>query len=60
MLACCVGLQICFVGDEGFRELSARDPVADALLETGIAEDKSAAWAERRARIEASMVARGV
>ncbi|MEW5300163.1 MAG: hypothetical protein WDW36_003112 [Sanguina aurantia] len=52
------GHEICFVGDEGFRELSALDPTADELLQTAISEDKSNAWMERRARMEADMAAR--
>ncbi|XP_038053751.1 glyoxalase domain-containing protein 4-like [Patiria miniata] len=35
------GLEICFVGDEAFRELSQVDPKADQLLDEGIKADKS-------------------
>lgn len=38
------GHEICFVGDEGFRELSQVDPKANELIETSIAEDKSDDW----------------
>jgi lactoylglutathione lyase len=36
--------EICFVGDEGFRELSKVDPDGDKLLEEAIAADKSDEW----------------
>jgi len=42
------GYEICFVGDEGFRELSKIDPQAESLLETAISEDKSVEWFEKR------------
>jgi hypothetical protein len=35
------GHEICFVGDEGFRDLSAVDPEADAALNKEISRDKS-------------------
>ncbi|XP_022085862.1 glyoxalase domain-containing protein 4-like [Acanthaster planci] len=35
------GLEICFVGDEAFRELSQVDPKADQLLDEAIKADKS-------------------
>jgi len=38
------GHEICFVGDEAFRELSQVDPTADALINTAIQEDKSDEW----------------
>lgn len=38
------GHEICFVGDEAFRELSAVDPGGDDLLNTAMAEDKSDEW----------------
>lgn len=38
------GHEICFVGDEGFRELSKVDPEGDALLEKALQEDKSREW----------------
>ncbi|MFH4974266.1 hypothetical protein AB6A40_000975 [Gnathostoma spinigerum] len=36
--------EICFVGDEGFRELSAVDPKSDQLLRNAIDEDHSSEW----------------
>ncbi len=42
------GHEICLVGDEGFRQLSAQDPAADALLEQALAADGSRAWYEKR------------
>lgn len=36
--------EICFVGDEGFRELSRIDPEADTLVEKSLQEDKSSEW----------------
>lgn len=38
------GHEICFVGDEAFRELSQVDPKADLLLDQAIAADKSDEW----------------
>lgn len=38
------GHEICFVGDEGFRELSKVDPNADQLINDAIAKDKSDDW----------------
>ncbi|XP_020602785.1 glyoxalase domain-containing protein 4-like [Orbicella faveolata] len=38
------GHEICFVGDEAFRELSKVDPEGDSLLNTAMAEDKSDEW----------------
>ncbi|XP_072024637.1 glyoxalase domain-containing protein 4-like [Amphiura filiformis] len=38
------GHEICFVGDEAFRELSQVDPKADDALNQGIEADKSAEW----------------
>lgn len=42
------GHEICFVGDEGFRELSKVDPGADRSLEISIEEDKSDEWFEKK------------
>jgi len=42
------GYEICFVGDEGFRELSKIDPQAGALLENALSKDKSVEWFEKR------------
>jgi len=36
--------EICFVGDEAFRELSAVDPNAEKMLLEAIEKDKSAEW----------------
>lgn len=44
------GHEICFVGDEGFRELSRTDPDANNLIEKSIAEDKSDEWFEKKNR----------
>lgn len=49
----CGPLQICFVGDEGFSALSARDPRGPELLEEAIAADGSVAWFKRQAEMEA-------
>ncbi|KAL3847754.1 hypothetical protein ACJMK2_018648 [Sinanodonta woodiana] len=38
------GHEICFVGDEAFRELSQVDPKADNLIDQAIAADKSVEW----------------
>jgi len=38
------GHEICFVGDEAFRELSKVDPEGGKLLDKAMAEDKSDEW----------------
>ncbi|XP_065891509.1 glyoxalase domain-containing protein 4-like isoform X1 [Dysidea avara] len=38
------GHEICFVGDEAFRELSQVDPKADQLIDEAMQADKSAEW----------------
>jgi len=38
------GHEICFVGDEAFRELSKPDPEGDRLLSEAIEKDKSDEW----------------
>ncbi|CAN9510888.1 unnamed protein product [Ophioblennius macclurei] len=38
------GHEICFVGDEAFRQLSAVDPKGNELLDQAMAEDKSDEW----------------
>lgn len=43
------GHEICFVGDEGFRELSRTDEKADALLQKAMDGDASRAWHAKRA-----------
>lgn len=42
------GHEICFVGDEGFRELSKVDPEANKLIEQSITEDKSNEWFQKK------------
>jgi len=42
------GHEICFVGDEGFRELSKVDPKANELIEQSLAEDKSEEWFRKK------------
>jgi len=44
------GQEICFVGDEGFRDLSQVDPKADTLLEEAIQMDKSDEWFKKKGR----------
>ncbi|EGD72430.1 juvenile hormone binding protein [Salpingoeca rosetta] len=42
------GYEICFVGDEAFRELSQVDPKADELLDKAMAADGSKEWYAKR------------
>ncbi|CAH3021986.1 unnamed protein product [Porites evermanni] len=42
------GHEICFVGDEAFRELSQPDINGDQLLDKAMAEDKSDEWFKKR------------
>ncbi|KAJ7308820.1 hypothetical protein JRQ81_008088 [Phrynocephalus forsythii] len=42
------GHEICFVGDEAFRELSQVDPEGEKLLEEAMAADKSHEWFAKR------------
>lgn len=42
------GHEICFVGDEGFRELSQVDPEANEKIEKSIEEDKSEEWFQKK------------
>ncbi|KAM7444554.1 Glyoxalase domain-containing protein 4 [Porites harrisoni] len=42
------GHEICFVGDEAFRELSQPDVNGDELLDKAMAEDKSDEWFKKR------------
>jgi len=44
------GHEICFVGDEGFRDLSQVDPKADELLNEAMSKDKSDLWHEKKAK----------
>lgn len=46
--------EICFVGDEGFRDLSQFDPEGDALLDKAISEDKSSEWFARKGKSKAA------
>lgn len=46
------GHEICFVGDEAFRELSQVDPNADRLLTEAIANDKSNEWFEKKGLVK--------
>ncbi|KAL4224022.1 Glyoxalase domain-containing protein 4 [Mactra antiquata] len=48
------GHEICFVGDEAFRELSQVDTKADELLDQGIAADKSDEWFAKKGQTKAS------
>lgn len=48
------GHEICFVGDEAFRELSQVDPKADELLDQGIAADKSDEWFAKKGKTKAA------
>lgn len=40
--------EICVVGDAGFRELSAFDPLAEQLLGNAVEHDQSDAWFARK------------
>ncbi|KAA0185086.1 Glyoxalase domain-containing protein 4, partial [Fasciolopsis buskii] len=42
------GHEICFVGDEAFRELSRIDPKADEILTDAIQSDKSDEWFDKK------------
>ncbi|KAG9510038.1 Glyoxalase domain-containing protein 4, partial [Fragariocoptes setiger] len=46
------GHEICFVGDEGFRELSKVDPDANKLIDQSIADDKSAEWFAKKKKFK--------
>lgn len=48
------GHEICFVGDEAFRELSKMDPKGSKLLDDAIAADKSDEWFAKRNKLKAS------
>lgn len=48
------GHEICFVGDEAFRELSQVDPKADELLDKAMEEDKSDEWFAKKGKTKAS------
>lgn len=51
------GYEICFVGDEAFRELSAVDPKAQELLQAAIDKDESDKWHEKQAAKKIRMAA---
>ena len=40
--------EICFVGDEGFADLSQVDPNGDKLLQEAMEADKSNEWYEKK------------
>ena len=42
--------EICFVGDEAFRELSRVDPKAGELLDQALDNDKSNEWFEKKGK----------
>ena len=42
------GHEICWVGDEGFRDLSRFDPQARSLLDQAVLSDKSDEWHEKK------------
>jgi len=42
------GHEICFVGDEGFRELSQVDPQAEKIIDQALADDKSNEWFKKK------------
>lgn len=48
------GHEICFVGDEAFRELSQMDPKADELLDEAIKNDKSDDWFAKKGLTKSS------
>uniref|UniRef100_A0A8C9QI88 Glyoxalase domain-containing protein 4 n=1 Tax=Spermophilus dauricus TaxID=99837 RepID=A0A8C9QI88_SPEDA len=48
------GHEICFVGDEAFRELSKMDPEGSKLLDDAMAADKSDEWFAERNKPKAS------
>jgi len=48
------GHEICFVGDEAFRQLSQFDPNGDKLLDDAMAADKSDEWFSKKGRKKAS------
>ena len=40
--------EICFVGEEGFDDLSQVDPEGENLLQKALEEDKSKEWYQRK------------
>ena len=51
------GHEICFVGDEGFRDLSAFDAEGDRLLDEAMEGDKSVEWFAKKKERDARMAA---
>ena len=43
------GHEVCFVGDEGFRDLSKTDPDSEKSLDAAIEKDKSDEWHQKQA-----------
>ena len=41
------GHEVCFVGDEAFRELSATDPASNKAIDAEMEKDKSNQWLEK-------------
>ncbi|KAG5269356.1 hypothetical protein AALO_G00201090 [Alosa alosa] len=48
------GHEICFVGDEAFRQLSMMDPIGNDLLDKAMADDKSDEWFAKHNKQKAS------
>jgi len=48
------GHEICFVGDEGFRDLSQVDPKANDLLDQALEKDGSKAWYAKKGKTKTS------
>jgi len=48
------GHEICFVGDEGFRDLSQVDPKANQLLDEALEKDGSKAWYAKKGKSKTS------
>ncbi|XP_013387571.1 glyoxalase domain-containing protein 4 [Lingula anatina] len=48
------GYEICFVGDEAFRELSQMDSTAEKLIDEAIAADKSDEWFAKKGLVKSS------
>ena len=42
------GHEVCFVGDEAFRDLSQVDPESERLIDEAIEKDKSNEWIDKR------------
>jgi hypothetical protein len=48
------GHEICFVGDEGFKDLSQVDPQGNQLLNDAMEADKSKEWYAKKGRTKES------